>query len=119
MRTEKIIVELPIFQGPLNIETVYDMPNLSGVYFLFDKNKTIIYIGKTVHHIRNRIMTHLSQPSEYMDKWNMERHNEKRAEIAYYGYYELDKNITDMVECYFIDKYLPKYNFTGVYNYKF
>lgn len=118
---EKIIIELPDFQGPFNIETIDGLPNMAGVYFLFDKNKTIIYIGKTVHHIRNRVITHLSVPCEHSTAWTnksaMENHNERRKEIIYYGYYELDKNITDMVESYFINKYLPKYNFQGVYSY--
>jgi excinuclease UvrABC nuclease subunit len=82
-----------------------------GVYFLYDDNKTIIYVGKSVSTIRGRLNNHLfaSTPNRYDDNKN-DKILKIRQTIKYFSYIEVPKDYIDMVERYFINIYKPLNN---------
>jgi|LakMenE01Jun11ns_1017448.scaffolds.fasta_scaffold9802788_2 excinuclease UvrABC nuclease subunit len=82
-----------------------------GVYFLYDENKNIIYIGKSVTSIRSRLRNHLfvSNPSPY-DDWRNQRVLENRKLIKFFAYSIIEKNNIDMVERFLINNIKPKLN---------
>lgn len=85
--------------------------NISGVYFLYDENKKIIYIGKSVKCIRQRLNYHCSQDySIYLSEYSLQQMKDKRNEVKYLSFIRVSKEFTDMVEIFFINKYKPKYN---------
>jgi excinuclease UvrABC nuclease subunit len=88
-----------------------------GVYFLYDVNKEIIYIGKSVVSIRSRLRNHLfvERPDTYND-YNNELILSKRKDIKYFSYIVVPKEYVDMVERYLIFKHKGKFNIE--FNYK-
>jgi hypothetical protein len=92
-----------------------------GVYFLYDENKEIIYIGKSVSSIRQRLNTHLLSPIPEWTEWgSADLHNskltEKRTKTKYFSWIELPKKYVDMVERYLINVHKSKYNYE--FNYR-
>jgi threonine-phosphate decarboxylase len=69
------------------------------IYRLYNKNKEIIYIGKTKNNPKLRIRTHFSSYSKYTkdDLW--------RIKVRYYDYIKLSRIDTDMYEIYLINKF--------------
>jgi excinuclease UvrABC nuclease subunit len=92
-----------------------------GVYILYNENKEIIYIGKSVSSIRQRLNTHLLSPIpewteyEYADLHN-KKLTEKRRNTKYFSWIEIPKDYVDMVERYLIYKHKGKYNYE--FNYR-
>lgn len=88
----------------------------TGIYFLYSKEKELIYIGKSCNCIRNRLCNHLitETPSRYNDEVN-EKILEKRKECFYFAYSEMEIEYVDMVERSLIQKYKPKFNFEFIY----
>jgi excinuclease UvrABC nuclease subunit len=86
--------------------------NLCGVYFLYNQNKEIIYIGKTINCLRERLKQHLySEIRLELGYQGMQIANKKRDESYYFSYIEVNKEIIDCAEVLLINKYQPKYNF--------
>lgn len=82
-----------------------------GCYFLFDKNKQIIYIGKSKISIRQRIISHLfSNISIYC--WDSEIKSilQKREKTKFFSYIELLQDDIDITEINLIQKYKPILN---------
>ena len=108
----KIEYTIDNFSGILEVNEDL-LPNnpIIGVYFLYDENKKIVYIGKSVASIRSRLRNHLfvEQPDTYNDG-----HNrlilERRVYSKYFSYIEVPKEYVDMVERYLIFKHKGKYN---------
>lgn len=92
-------------------KTPFIKNNMIGCYFLYNEAKEIIYIGKSVNCIRQRLITHLfSKPSKYYDDGYKLRHVKKREEAVYFSFITVDKNMVEFVEPFLIGKYKPKYN---------
>jgi len=93
------IFNVPYVKGMVNIKslrngkTIKKARGKSGIYYLYDKDKTIIYIGKSVNLV-NRI------------------YESARQINAKYCKYSIINNKSDMsiFEAYLIAKYKPKYN---------
>lgn len=85
--------------------------HLVGCYFLYDKNNTIIYIGKTTTCIRSRIMSHcFAPPSKYLSEYAKERLFIKRKSAHFFSYILVEKRMIDFVERGLINKYHPSLN---------
>lgn len=79
-----------------------ELPITSGVYFIYDKNQILLYIGRAVN-IKKRISIHLSKisyPYFVPDE-----------EIEFIKFILLkDEKEIDLLESFFIYLYQPKYN---------
>ena len=86
-------------------EELKKLPDLSGVYIMYDKSDTIIYIGKAVN-LKKRVRQYF-QPShnEGIKKKQMVEH------IARFEYVITDSELEALVlECNLIKEHSPKYN---------
>jgi len=86
--------------------------NMIGCYFLYNEVKEIIYIGKSINCIRQRLITHLfMKHSRYShDEGYNYRHDKKQKDAIYFSFITVDKNMVQVVEPFLIDKYKPIYN---------
>ena len=86
-------------------------PKLSGVYFLLNNQKEIIYIGKASNCIRQWILSHLiTEPSKYTSERELMKLSLKRQYTKYITYIELNKKDLDLTEILLIKKIKPVYN---------
>lgn len=114
MQGLKIEYTIDNFSGLIGVS---DYVNLSpkskkiGVYFLYNKNKEIMYIGKSSCCIRGRLCNHLitETPNGYDDFWN-DVILTRRKNIEYFAYSIIEKENVEMVESFLIRKFQPKYN---------
>lgn len=84
-----------------------------GVYFLYDKNKEIIYIGKSTTCIRQRLNNHLFQDvsNTFINENEKEFFLDKRAESCFFSYSEIsEKEFVGAVESVFLNRIETKYN---------
>ncbi|NHB67707.1 exonuclease domain-containing protein [Perlabentimonas gracilis] len=90
----------------LNPKTIADLPEATGVYYLYDADGVIIYIGKSVN-IRKRVLDHTARPKT-------KRATEMLSQISDIGY-ELTGSelIALLMEADAIKEHLPKYNKRG------
>ena len=88
-----------------------------GVYFLYGENREILYIGKSVSSIRQRLNRHLfvEVPNPYDDLDNKVT-LDRRKKIKYFSYVELPKNYVDMVERYLIFEHQCEFNIQFKYD---
>lgn len=93
----------------LYITDLNDIPNTKGVYFIYDKDYKLMYIGKSIH-IHNRLKEHLGTNSHISDV----NHNFK-----YFKYIELSVDDVDLdnYETYYINLYKPLLNTCKTYSY--
>lgn len=88
--------------------------NKSGVYLFYNDNKEVVYIGKTInclkqrihHHIINGIKDYLLNIGDIEESFRLY----KRNTYKYLSFIEVDKDDTHFVESYLINKYKPIYN---------
>lgn len=82
-----------------------------GVYFLYDENQKLLYIGKSTNSIRSRLRNYLfvPTPSLYDDSHN-ELILERRKQIKYFAYSIIPKGYTDMVERFLIHEQQCDFN---------
>jgi len=79
------------------------LPNTPGVYFLKDKEKQIIYIGKSIH-IKKRVQSHLGN---FLTK----KGQRIIEQVQSIDYTETGSEMLALFyESYLIKKHLPKYN---------
>lgn len=82
------------------LEKQKEIEKKHGVYFLYDHDKQLIYIGKSVHDLWGRIIS-----------------SAKERNAVYYSYaLTKTKSDTSVYEMYYISKYKPKLNNDGKYN---
>ena len=85
------------------------IPNTTGIYFMYNENKELMYIGKTIH-LNSRVADHLTGRTHTSDIC----HN-----FNYIKYIEIDnEELLDDYETYYINLYKPKLNVSKVYTYK-
>jgi predicted GIY-YIG superfamily endonuclease len=103
-----------------NIEEYKDIipSKTKGIYFLYNKDKTIVYIGKSVLCIRQRINEHYEQnPSRYLSEKQVEDLLNKRETYKYFSYIPMEeKDKVDSKEAQYITEYKPLYNKEFLYN---
>jgi excinuclease UvrABC nuclease subunit len=89
---------------------------VKGVYFLYSKDKELLYIGKSTNCIRQRLCNHLITrvPHAYNDGENLLTLI-KRKDYFYFAYTIVEIQFVDMVERYLIQKYKPKFNKEFIY----
>lgn len=84
------------------------IPNTTGIYFMYNENKELMYIGKTIH-LNSRVADHLARRTHTSDIC----HN-----FNYIKYIEIDNEVLlDDYETYFINSYKPKLNVSKVQTY--
>ena len=95
-----------------NYENLAPKSKVAGVYFLYSKDKKLLYIGKSINCIRQRLCNHLitKEPHRYNDYQN-EWALKKRKDYFYFAYTIVENNFIDMLERFLIQKYKPKFNF--------
>lgn len=86
-----------------------ELPEVMGVYFIFDSVGTILYIGCSIN-INRRIRQHTvkhKQGSIFIQKRHFPL--EEAKEVSYVA---TEDNLEEMsdAEVYYIEKYRPKYN---------
>lgn len=59
LATCKTALKLPALPALLDIKEIEKLPARAGVYYFYDENSILLYIGKSVH-LRNRVMSHFS-----------------------------------------------------------
>ena len=84
-------------------------PNLIGIYCLYDKNKKIVYVGKSSNNIRLRLIRHLLSEIHKGD-FDFKECIEKREIVKYFSFKEFDKKDIHFIETFLINKYQPKLN---------
>lgn len=94
-----------------NIEIKKLDKNIAGIYFLYNVDNEIIYIGKAKKCIKNRLNYHLflKNPERYNhfnNAWKMY----VRKEYYSYTFIEVKPKIIDILEVFLINKYIPIYN---------
>ncbi len=62
----KGIQEAKLPQG-ITLERLHEAPEACGVYYLYDDDKNVIYVGKSIN-IRKRLMEHFADPSAKGEK---------------------------------------------------
>lgn len=95
------------------IETMWDNcpTNIHGCYFLYNKDGDIIYIGKSINCIRQRLNTHCFQkPSVYLSENELLKSTLKRDSTKYFSYIKVDREYVNIVETYLINKFKPEFN---------
>ena len=103
----KVEYEIDNFSG---LESINDWdikaPNsrVKGVYFIYDKNRELIYIGKATSSVRTRLCQHLFTNTD--DFFTLT----KRDEYLYFAYSEINADACSFVEKYLISKFNPKFN---------
>jgi hypothetical protein len=112
MKGKEIKYTIDNFSGLLEVkwENLPDNKRI-GVYFLYDENKNLIYIGKSVATMRGRLSNHLfvENPSPY----NLDYEAivlERRKRVKYFAYSDVPKNYIDMVERYLICEQQCEFN---------
>ncbi|MFC0878497.1 exonuclease domain-containing protein [Saccharicrinis sp. FJH2] len=58
-KSESDLIDPKILNPSLNFELVKNLPEACGVYYLYNQNNDLIYIGKS-KNIRGRVLTHLN-----------------------------------------------------------
>jgi len=114
----KIEYEIDNFSDILLVSE-HNLPNnkLIGVYFLYNSNKEVIYVGKSITSIRGRLRNHLFVPTPAAyDEYRNNKILENRQFIKYFSYVEIHKEFIDMVERYLINSLKPINNIE--FNYK-
>lgn len=74
------------------------------VYFFYDQNNTLLYIGKTTN-LRNRFEQHFSKQIVDAEPWKKNVDSKKIILLSCITECDLD-----IYETYFINKYIPLYN---------
>ena len=103
------------FSGLVDILNDYDelapKSKKIGVYFLYSKDRELLYIGKSVNCIRGRFSNHLfaCMPNRYNEKSN-DLILERRKSYYYFAFTIVDKGYVDMIERFLIQKHKPIFN---------
>lgn len=86
-------------------------PKQQGLYFLYDNDKNVIYIGKA-KDIRGRIHQHLtSHISGYLKGYEVDKILKKREKTKFVSYSLVDDySMIDFMETGLINKYQPILN---------
>ncbi len=112
MKGKEIKYTIDNFSGILDVDWD-NLPNNKriGVYFLYDENKKILYIGKSMSTMRQRLSYHLfvENPSPYDEEFNKVV-LERRRRVKYFAYVDVPKNYIDMVERYLICEQQCEFN---------
>ena len=112
MKGKEIKYTIDNFSGLLEVKWE-NLPNNKriGVYFLYDENENLLYIGKSISTMRGRLSYHLfvDNPSPYdLDYATIVL--ERRKRVKYFAYSDVPKNYIDMVERYLICEQQCEYN---------
>lgn len=96
-------IKLNGYQSEVSKSLVSDLPNEAGVYYFFNKDKDLIYVGKSIN-IHDRVLSHMNNNFH-------KKAVEMRAEISDVQY-ELTGSelIALLLESSEIKKYQPIYN---------
>lgn len=97
---------LQTYAPHLSCETINQLPQATGIYYLHNLEGEIIYIGKSVN-IRKRVLDHTARPKT-------KRATEMLAQIAHINF-ELtgSETIALIAEADAIKKHIPKFNVRG------
>lgn len=114
MLNTKIEYTINNFSGLINIKdfSLRTAPTQKkGVYFLYSKDEKLLYVGKSVNCIRQRLRNHLiiENPDTYNDT-NSEHILKKRKCYEYFAFSEIDINFIDAVERFLIFTKKPNHN---------
>ncbi len=104
--TDRITIDLPLVKD-LSRTSTEDMPKQSGVYFIFDLNNELCYVGQS-KNVKQRARTHIHPKSEihYYHPFEV-----PYQEIAKFAYILVeDSYLRFAVEQLYIAYYHPKYN---------
>lgn len=106
---EKINNPITISDIFINKNEINKIPNSMGIYFMYNQDKDLMYIGKSIH-LNSRVADHLAGRTHTDDIC----HNFK-----YIKYIEIDnEELLDDYETYYINIYKPKLNVSKVYTYR-
>ncbi|MDM0973243.1 GIY-YIG nuclease family protein [Clostridium perfringens] len=106
---EKINNPITISDIFINKNEINKIPNSMGIYFMYNQDKDLMYIGKSIH-LNSRVANHLAGRTHTDDIC----HNFK-----YIKYIEIDnEELLDDYETYYINIYKPKLNVSKVYTYR-
>lgn len=112
MNGKEIKYTIDNFSGILEVkwENLPDNKKI-GIYFLYDENKDILYVGKSMSTMRGRLAHHLftDTPSSYDEELNKIILG-RRWRIKYFSYVVVPKNYIDMVERYLICEHQSEFN---------
>ncbi len=87
----------------LSINLINDLPERVGVYFFYNENKDLIYIGKS-KNIKKRVLTHLGNVKT-------QKAIRMKSEVASVDFYITGSELVALLmESAEIKKYKPKYN---------
>jgi len=82
---------------------------IGGIYFLLDKNKNVIYIGKS-QNIRRRINDHFKEYNKYLSNYGKWKKQKIKDKTNYIAFFKEKKETTIWLEPYLINRHKPVYN---------
>lgn len=110
------MIELKLQYGLDNISEIMEVKEenlpsgslISGIYFIYDKNKELIYIGKALTNIKNRLSQHFFLENSYFtdEEYNLK----KREHYKYFAFSQINKELIKSEEKRLIMQFKPKFN---------
>jgi len=104
---------VPHFSGLMPISEHNEIPrnyaDVIGIYYLYSKEKELLYIGKSETSIYSRVVAHLYPNNPYSlstQEWSVV----KSLHYSYYAYSILPKNEIYNAELLLINHFHPKFN---------
>lgn len=86
-----------------------NIPSCSSVYFIYNKDLELIYVGQT-NELRRRLVNHISPNTALNTTW-MKNVRIPYKEVKYYSYIEInDYMLREAIEKIMISQFRPKYN---------
>jgi len=111
----KLEYEIDNFSGLIEISHE-NLPTgqKKGIYFFYNENKELLYIGKMQSCIRQRLISHLFK--EFTGIVEAENYDnrltlEKRKHYKYFAYSEIPIQFIAMMEIFLIKKFNPIFNY--------
>lgn len=97
--------KLDVIKSLVPVQQVQSLSSKKGLYFLFDTEKELVYIGSTMNSLKQRVFAHLKSGDF-----------QENQPIAFIGWLEIEgsKETIEALKMMLINAYFPIYNQYGI-----
>ncbi|UZW65756.1 GIY-YIG nuclease family protein [Priestia flexa] len=97
--------KLDVIKSLVPVQQVQSLSSKKGLYFLFDTEKELVYIGSTMNSLKQRVFAHLKSGDF-----------QENQPIAFIGWLEIEgsKETIEALKTMLINAYFPIYNQYGI-----